>query len=399
MAFRTVCICDDKQIGIESIYTFVDGKQINIPGKVENLRKLGRERKLFCPCGCGNNLILVAGDKNLREQHFRILSTEGAKECTANDEGLLSIQSKIILDYWFRSKLSSEQIEGRVSLDRIYETERKFEYTFYDFKNQVGLCYWHNRGNIESEKIDTISELSKNSHNIYIADIENVGTNGQYPEFLIKIQEKQQYVLYLNINDSEEYNDATLVCNVLVHNNRGEWVELSIITDKLDAYDIQSSGIVTYRGTPLDVLSKAVISAFEERERKIADERKARHEAYLREEQLRKENEEKQKQIRQQKLKELAEEKEKSEKERRELQKLEDARYQKEIESIKNSEQIKQRFVAIDSKGKKWYRCKYCEKVARPQEMLQYGVRGNLNLSVCRECEDIHKEETRKKFL
>lgn len=116
MAFRTVCICDDKQIGIESIYTFVDGKQINIPGKVEDLRKLGRERKLFCPCGCGNNLILVAGDKNLREQHFRILSTEGAKECTANDEGLLSIQSKIILDYWFRSKLSSEQIEGRVSL-------------------------------------------------------------------------------------------------------------------------------------------------------------------------------------------------------------------------------------------------------------------------------------------
>ena len=93
MAFRTVCICDDKQIGIESIYTFVDGKQINIPGKVEDLRKLGRERKLFCPCGCGNNLILVAGDKNLREQHFRILSTEGAKECTANDEGLLSIQA------------------------------------------------------------------------------------------------------------------------------------------------------------------------------------------------------------------------------------------------------------------------------------------------------------------
>ena len=25
-----------------------------------------------CPCGCGANLILVAGDKNLREQHFRI---------------------------------------------------------------------------------------------------------------------------------------------------------------------------------------------------------------------------------------------------------------------------------------------------------------------------------------
>ena len=53
----------------------------------------------------------------------------------------------------------------------------------------------------------------------------------------------------------------------------------------------------------------------------------------------------------------------------------------------------------VTDEENKTYRCKYCEKVARPQEMLQYGVRGNLNLSVCRECEDIHKEETRKKFL
>ena len=72
MARRSVCLYDGKLLGIESIYTLSNGKQINIPKKTEEVRKLGREKKLFCPCGCGNNLTLVAGDRNLREQHFRM---------------------------------------------------------------------------------------------------------------------------------------------------------------------------------------------------------------------------------------------------------------------------------------------------------------------------------------
>ena len=40
------------------------------PEKVEKLRELGRKGLLYCPCGCGSNLILVAGDKNLRERHI-----------------------------------------------------------------------------------------------------------------------------------------------------------------------------------------------------------------------------------------------------------------------------------------------------------------------------------------
>lgn len=38
MAQRTVALCDGKFIGIESIYTVIDGKQINIPDKLEQLR-------------------------------------------------------------------------------------------------------------------------------------------------------------------------------------------------------------------------------------------------------------------------------------------------------------------------------------------------------------------------
>lgn len=72
MVQRTVAICDGKYIGIESIYTVINGHQINIPDRLKNLREKSRNNKLFCPCGCGANLILVAGNKNLREQHFRI---------------------------------------------------------------------------------------------------------------------------------------------------------------------------------------------------------------------------------------------------------------------------------------------------------------------------------------
>lgn len=72
MAHRTVAICDGKYIGIESIYTVINGHQINIPDRLKNLREKSRNNKLFLITTCGANLILVAGDKNLREQHFRI---------------------------------------------------------------------------------------------------------------------------------------------------------------------------------------------------------------------------------------------------------------------------------------------------------------------------------------
>ena len=55
MAQRTVALCDGKFIGIESIYTVIDGKQINIPDKLEQLRAKSRNNELFCPCGCGAN--------------------------------------------------------------------------------------------------------------------------------------------------------------------------------------------------------------------------------------------------------------------------------------------------------------------------------------------------------
>lgn len=81
MALRTVALYKGKFIGIESIYTVTDGMQINIPEKVESLREKSRKNELFCPCGCGSNLILVASDRGLREQHFRIKDGQKEKNC------------------------------------------------------------------------------------------------------------------------------------------------------------------------------------------------------------------------------------------------------------------------------------------------------------------------------
>lgn len=94
MARRTVAYCDGMYIGIETIYTVIDGQQINIPEKLRDLRAKSRDNRLFCPCGCGSNLIFVAGDRNLREQHFRLKDGEFNQECCAAIIRLVDIQER-----------------------------------------------------------------------------------------------------------------------------------------------------------------------------------------------------------------------------------------------------------------------------------------------------------------
>ena len=51
MAQRTEAICDGKTIGIETIFTIIDGKQINIPDKLKWLREKSRNGELFAHVG------------------------------------------------------------------------------------------------------------------------------------------------------------------------------------------------------------------------------------------------------------------------------------------------------------------------------------------------------------
>ena len=160
MAKRTVALYKDKYIGIETIYTVINGKQINIPEKLRELRDKSHNDELFCPCGCGMNLVLVAGDKNLREQHFRAKIGTGESECSVPTESETSIDSKIVLKCWLDDKLNSKDIESRVPIEEIGGTSRKIEFTFFSKSNRLAIRYWRTRSNILEDNLD-VSLLAK----------------------------------------------------------------------------------------------------------------------------------------------------------------------------------------------------------------------------------------------
>ncbi|MCD7806671.1 MAG: hypothetical protein LUH19_04930, partial [Lachnospiraceae bacterium] len=203
MAQRTVCLCDGKYIGIETIYTVVNGQQINIPEKLQELRRKSRNNELFCPCGCGSNLILVAGDKNLREQHFRIKGGEPNAGCTAVTESRTSLHSKIVLKCWLDEKLRAADIETRVPIYAVDGVERKYEFTFLSREKRIALSYCRDRANLSDEKFDILESNSQGISTIYVADTFNGGNDGQYPEGLMKIQNRQGYCLLLDIKGKE----------------------------------------------------------------------------------------------------------------------------------------------------------------------------------------------------
>ena len=377
MAQRTVCLYNDKYIGIESIYTIRNGQKINIEGRIERLRKLGRDNQLFCPCGCGSNLILVAGDRNLREQHFRIKNGTENSRCTAVSEHRLGIESKILLKLWLDDNYPNCNIESRIPLSFLCARTSKHELSFYNFTNSVGVCYWYNRANITSEKIDAIESVENIRKVIYIADIQNVSENYQYPEYMKKIQDKQGYLLYLDIDDVDtddfNYEQAHLYVNLIFkHVIDKTWHEVAVVSDKLSEFRLNSSGEIFYHDTQIDELVSKSKSDFLVRCEKQRQERK------------RLENEAKERErLRIESLSRLEQERELKKQREEEQRLLDEQNYKKEIEEIKSMDFSQQKQSIVDSRGHKWYRCKYCGKIGRASDFYTYGGKNSLNLGIC----------------
>ena len=175
MAQRTVALCNGKYIGIETIYTVINGRQINIPEKLKELRAKSQNNELFCPCGCGTNLILVAGDKNLREQHFRLKDSTHESDCHVVIEGKTSVDSKIVIKCWLDDKLRTGDIEARVPISVVDNTNRKYEFSFLSREKGVAVSYSHDRINLSNEKFDILQANSEGIQLIYIVDIINSG--------------------------------------------------------------------------------------------------------------------------------------------------------------------------------------------------------------------------------
>lgn len=400
MAQRTVALCNGKYIGIETVYTVINGQQINIPEKLKELREKSHNNELFCPCGCGTNLILVAGDKNLREQHFREKTGTGEYECSMPTEGKISVDSKIILKCWLDDKLKSNDIESRVPIDAVEDTKRRPEFTFLSRSKKLAIRYWRTRANIVDDKLDVLTGNLSGIDVLYIVDGSNGGTDGQYPEALMRLQEKQGYCLLLYIKDSD-YAKAELSAIFYEKDIDGLWTENKFASDRLSRVDLIENKLF-FNGIPIrDLLENAkkqfVDKQIVEKERRLQEER-LREERYkkLLEEQEKKRQELERQREENEKL--LQKQREEAEKRRRELEekrrldeeKREQEKRQREEDFKRNMESnfAQQETQVRDADGNRWIKCEFCGKIAKESEFTSYGGTGHINLGTCKDCSD-----------
>ena len=406
MALRTVALWKGQYIGIESIYTVIDGKQINIPDKLKQLREKSRRNELFCPCGCGSNLILVAGDRMLREQHFRLKDGESSQNCHVITEGRTSIRSKIVLKCWLDQELSAPDLQTRVPLCEVGESKRRYEFTFLSREKSLALSYCHERINRSDEKLHLLDENSAGIHVLYVDDISNLETDGQYPEGMMKVQDRQGFCLLLDIVGID-YAKATLKSVWYTTDLDGIWRSLTFAEGRLADYHLDAGGKLSLRGMSLDdwlEKGKAWL------DKKLGAERRRREEEERRrEEQKRRLAEERQRQEAERQRQEA--ERQKQEEERRLFleQEAERQRALREQEELQRKqllmEELKQKELrrqqtrmamekacsqqevqARDEDGNRWVRCVSCGRVDIDSAFSSYGGPGQINLGICREC-------------
>lgn len=402
MVQRSVCLCDGKYIGIESIFTVIDGKQINIPDKLSALRTRSRKGELFCPCGCGANLILVAGDRNLRAQHFRLKDSARQHECTAETERPHSIYSKIVLKCWLDEKLNVPDVETRVPICLVRDTARKYEFSFVSRTSKLAVSYSCNRANLSDEKMEILRANSSGIRLIYIVDALNSCGNGQYPEALMKVQERQGYCLLLDVEEME-YSTAKLSAVFYAQDCTGLWREIEFAAGALREFSISEYGRLLYQNAPLAALCEWKKSEFE---REVQQE-KIRREQQMKELLERPEREQKQRPKRTQTLPVRRPQNTKSERQRA-MEKLvhekEEAgrRAQKKQreEAFRQTlaEQLNQQETqVIDPDGNRWVKCRYCGRVDKTTAFSSYGGRGSVNLGTCKICD--RKPVSERRFI
>lgn len=391
MAQRTVALCKGKIIGIETIYTVVNGRQINIPEKLKELRAKSRNNELFCPCGCGGNLILVAGDKNLREQHFRIRDGSFNQDCNVIIEGKTSVDSKIVLKCWLDDKLKAADIESRVPIHAVDDIDRSYEFSFLSKSRKTALSYCHERVNLSDEKLRILESNSQGIHIIYIVDHKNGGCEGQYPESLMKVQHRQGYCLLLAV-DSADYNTAKMQAVFYAQDIDGLWQEVVFAEGLLKDFKINDDGQIIQAGELLSDKRTEAMDNFSlgiEREKARRAEEEKRYaenlkrvleqEEYIREK-CRKRQEEAE-----QERKHQAEE---AEKQRLEREQWEAEKRQREEDFKRNMESnfSQQETQVRDASGNRWIKCEFCGKIALEGEFSIYGGKGHINLGTCKEC-------------
>lgn len=322
---RSYCLYDDDYVDIAEIYEVRDGKQINIPEKLKYYRKLSNSRQLFCSCGCGEVVILVAGDRNLRKQHFRLLHNFSNSCCEYQEESDISVKSKIMLKCWLNKNLPviEHGIKYRVPISQLVENKRRYELSMYSEDYDIGVIYNKYVSGILEEKVELLSEFMK-SKIIYVTRIENEETDGQYPEHMMRIQEAQGYCFYLNMTVESLYEEVEARVSIYEKTYNGLWKIINVCNGKLDDFELRIDGSLVYNGDLiLDLVDKSKKSFQKEQEQELEQIRKYEEAERLKQEKKRQEQEERARyEEEKRKQKELEEQKAREEKQRREAEEL-----------------------------------------------------------------------------
>lgn len=370
MAQRTVALYKGKYIGIETIYTVVNGRQINIPNRLRELRTESQNNELFCPCGCGANLILVAGDKNLREQHFRIKDGSLNQKCNMITEGKTSVDSKIVLKCWLDDKLKVEDVESRVPIHAVDDINRNYEFSFLSQSRKTALSYCHERVNLSDEKLSILESNSQDIHIIYIVDYKNGGCEGQYPEGLMKIQQRQGYCLILAV-DSADYNEAEMKAAFYAQDIDGLWREVIFAKGLLRDFSVSDDGQILYAD---ELLSGKLSKEMDDFQLSMECEkaRRVEHYAEAMKKLLEKEN--------------YNREERRKRQEERERQQTEKRQREEDFKRNMESNFAQQETQVRDADGNRWIKCEFCGKIAMEGEFGIYGGKGHINLGTCKDC-------------
>lgn len=328
---RSYCLYNGDYVDISEIFEIREGKQINIPEKLKYYRQISDRRQLFCSCGCGEVVVLVAGEKNVRRQHFRLLHKFANSNCEYQEESEISIKSKIILKCWLTKNLPVKEhdIKYRVPISQLTENNRKYELTMYSEDYDIGIIYNNHTTSVLKEKVELLSEFVK-SKIIYVTRIENEETDGQYPEHMMRIQDAQGYCFYLGLTAETLYEEVKAKVSIYQKSYRGLWEVLDVCTGMLDDFCLNADGLLVYKGNLVSELVKIRQNNFKiTQEKELENLRKQEEEKRLRQEKERLENAERER-LRQEKVRKEREERERLEEENRRKRLLELEEEQKE---------------------------------------------------------------------
>lgn len=269
------CLRNGTPVWIDYIYTVRDGKQINIPERIEEIRTAANHDELRCACGCGASITLCAPDRSSSvRQHFKIKRGQSGKNHI--QETRKSQFSKVILKGWLDDKLCANDIQVQCPANMSADTDRKHEYSFISKERNVSVIYSRERINLSDEKVDVLSSCNETLKNVYIVDISNCGNNDQFPERLYPIQNKQGYCLMLDIDNYQYsqdrfYDGATMSAMFYAENERGLWKEVVFVSQgSLEDYTFSEDGDLLFKG---ELLSNLCTNAKQNFEKTVQERR------------------------------------------------------------------------------------------------------------------------------